>query len=53
VKNVEKPYGESFSIAELESAIILHRPHVLYLVNGESSMGVLQNVNGIGKICRK
>jgi alanine-glyoxylate transaminase/serine-glyoxylate transaminase/serine-pyruvate transaminase len=53
VVTIEKPWGEAFSLAELEEALATHRPAVLALVHAETSTGILQPMDGIGDLCRK
>ena len=53
VVTIEKPWGEAFSLAELEQALATHRPAILALVHAETSTGILQPMEGIGDICRK
>ncbi|MFL0781737.1 MAG: alanine--glyoxylate aminotransferase family protein [Prochlorococcus sp.] len=53
VRVIEKPWGEAFSLAELEAALIEHKPAILALVHAETSTGVRQPMEGIGDLCRK
>ncbi len=53
VVTIEKPWGEAFSLAELEQALATHRPAILALVHAETSTGILQPMEGIGDLCRK
>ncbi|MEB3331233.1 MAG: alanine--glyoxylate aminotransferase family protein [Synechococcaceae cyanobacterium] len=53
VVTVEKPWGEAFSLAELEQALIEHRPTLLALVHAETSTGVCQPMQGVGDLCRR
>ncbi|CAL8138964.1 unnamed protein product [Orchesella dallaii] len=53
VIRMEKPIGSRFSLREIEAGIKQHRPKILYLVNGESSTGVYQPLEGIGNLCHK
>ena len=53
VRVVEKPWGEAFSLAELEAALIEHKPAILALVHAETSTGICQPMEGIGDLCRK
>ncbi|MFN2136660.1 MAG: pyridoxal-phosphate-dependent aminotransferase family protein [Candidatus Promineifilaceae bacterium] len=50
---IEKPWGEAFTAAELYSAVEQIRPAVLGLVQGETSTGVLQPLDGVGDLCRE
>ena len=53
VKTIEKPWGEWFSLDELEAALIEHKPAILAMVHAETSTGVCQPMDGIGDLCRK
>ncbi|ODM88834.1 Serine--pyruvate aminotransferase, mitochondrial [Orchesella cincta] len=45
--------GKSFSLSKIERGLSKHRPKVLFLVHSESSTGVMQNLIGVGDLCRK
>ena len=53
VKTIEKPWGEWFSLQELEAALIEHKPAILAMVHAETSTGVCQPMDGIGDLCRQ
>nr|WP_320667585.1 alanine--glyoxylate aminotransferase family protein [Prochlorococcus sp. MIT 1307] len=53
VVTIEKPWGEAFSLGEIEEAILLHKPTVLGIVHAETSTGVCQPMEGIGGLCKK
>ena len=53
VKTIEKPWGEWFSLEELEAAMIEHKPAILALVHAETSTGVCQPMEGVGDLCRQ
>ncbi len=53
VVTIEKPWGEAFSLAELENAVATHRPKILAIVHAETSTGICQPIEGIGDLCRK
>ena len=53
VSTIEKAWGEAFSLDEIESALIHHRPKILAIVHAETSTGVCQPMEGIGDLCRK
>ena len=53
VVTIEKPWGEAFSLEELEQALLSHRPKILAIVHAETSTGICQPVEGIGDLCRK
>ncbi len=50
---IEKPWGEAFSIAELQAAVEKYRPVILGLVHGETSTGVMQPLDGVGDLCHR
>jgi len=52
VVTIEKPWGEAFSIEELEQAVSTHKPAILAMVHAETSTGVCQPMEGIGDLCR-
>jgi len=49
---VDKPFGEVFSFDEISEQIKKHKPQMVYLVHAETSTGALQNVEGVGQLCR-
>jgi len=53
VVTIERPWGEAFSLAELEEAVSTHRPAILAMVHAETSTGVCQPMDGIGDLCRR
>lgn len=50
---METEPGNAFSLQEIEAALVSSRPKVLFLVHSESSTGVMQNLDGVGDLCRK
>jgi alanine-glyoxylate transaminase / serine-glyoxylate transaminase / serine-pyruvate transaminase len=53
VVTVERPWGEAFSLEEIEAALEHHRPTILAMVHAETSTGIRQPMDGIGDLCRK
>ncbi len=53
VITIERPWGEAFSLAEIESALLEHKPTILAMVHAETSTGVCQPMEGIGDLCRQ
>ena len=53
VVTIERPWGEAFSLEELEQALISHKPAILAMVHAETSTGVCQPMEGIGELCRQ
>ncbi len=53
VVTIERPWGEAFDLAELEAALIAHKPAILAMVHAETSTGVCQPMDGIGDLCRQ
>ncbi len=53
VHTIEKPWGEAFSLEEIEAGLKQYQPKVLALVHAETSTGVLQPMEGIGDLCQK
>ncbi|KAM7346818.1 alanine-glyoxylate aminotransferase [Cochliomyia hominivorax] len=54
VRYVEARFGRSLSVDEIEFAMEGHKPQILFIVQGDSSTGILQsNLKEIGELCRK
>jgi len=53
VRTIEKPWGEAFSLDEIEAGLKAHRPKILAMVHAETSTGVCQPMDGIGDLCRQ
>ena len=53
VITIERPWGEAFSVAQIEEALVSHRPVLLAMVHAETSTGVCQPMDGIGALCRR
>lgn len=48
-----KSPGTVFNLNEIETALQVHRPDLVVIVQGESSTGVNQPLDGIGDLCAK
>lgn len=53
VRRIEKPWGDIFTLDEIGEALEKHRPLVLGLIHAETATGAIQNMDGIGKLCRE
>ncbi len=53
VIRVEQEWGRAVDVEIFNQAIREHRPKIAALVNGETSTGVYQNVDGIAAVCRE
>lgn len=54
VRHVNGKYGHALSIEDVREALLKHKPQVLFLTQGDSSTGVLQNnIADIGEMCRR
>ncbi|XP_064642768.1 alanine--glyoxylate aminotransferase-like isoform X2 [Lineus longissimus] len=53
VHDIVKDYGESFTPEEVEATLMKHKPAVMFISHAESSTGVHQHIDKLGKICRK
>ncbi|XP_055526292.1 alanine--glyoxylate aminotransferase [Wyeomyia smithii] len=53
VRTVKSKPGQSLSMEEIRSAMLIHKPSVLFLTQGDSSTGVLQGLEGVGALCRE
>jgi alanine-glyoxylate transaminase / serine-glyoxylate transaminase / serine-pyruvate transaminase len=47
---MERPFGEVFSLEEIEMAVKTHKPHAVGIVHAETSTGACQPMEGIAKI---
>lgn len=47
---IEKPFGEVFTLEEIEQAVKKHQPHVVGLIHAETSTGACQPMDGVAKI---
>jgi alanine-glyoxylate transaminase / serine-glyoxylate transaminase / serine-pyruvate transaminase len=54
VKRVEKPWGGVFTPAEIEAALVDHKPvKILALVHAETSTGALQPLEGMAEVVHR
>ena len=53
VQVIEKPWGEAFSLEEIEAGIKKYKPSILAMVHAETSTGICQPMEGIGDLCRE
>ena len=53
VHTIEVPWGQVFTPAAIEEAIVRVKPHLLGLVQGDTSTTMLQPLDEIGAICAK
>jgi alanine-glyoxylate transaminase/serine-glyoxylate transaminase/serine-pyruvate transaminase len=50
---VQGEWGDAISLEKIEAALTQHRPKVLGIVHGETSTGVLQPIDQLGKLCHR
>ena len=50
VKELNTPTGSNFTLAELEAGVQEHKPDMLFVTHGESSTGVVQPLEGAGRL---
>ncbi|MBR8835412.1 MAG: alanine--glyoxylate aminotransferase family protein [Stigonema ocellatum SAG 48.90 = DSM 106950] len=53
VRTITKPWGQIFTLQELQTALETHRPAILALVHAETSTGARQPLEGVGDLCRE
>ncbi|XP_056632633.1 alanine--glyoxylate aminotransferase [Diorhabda sublineata] len=46
-------YGDNFSLNQIENNLKKYSPKLLFIVQGETSTGVYQPIEGIGDLCHK
>jgi alanine-glyoxylate transaminase/serine-glyoxylate transaminase/serine-pyruvate transaminase len=52
VRCLEQPWGEAFTLDEIQMGLETHRPSILALVHAETSTGVCQPLEGVADLCR-
>jgi len=50
VLSIERPFGEVFTLEEIEKAVKQHQPHAVGIVHAETSTGACQPMEGIAKV---
>jgi (S)-ureidoglycine-glyoxylate aminotransferase len=53
VHTIQVPWGQVFPVSVIEEAIVRVKPHLLGLVQGDTSTTMLQPLEDIGEICAK
>ena len=53
VQVIEKPWGEAFTLEEIEAGIKKYKPSILAIVHAETSTGICQPMEGIGDLCQE
>ncbi|MGL5035877.1 MAG: pyridoxal-phosphate-dependent aminotransferase family protein, partial [Microcystaceae cyanobacterium] len=53
VSQINKTWGQPFSLEELTTAVKTHKPKILAIVHAETSTGVRQPLEGVGELCRE
>jgi len=53
VHTIEVPWGQVFPVSAIEEAIVRVKPHLLGVVQGDTSTTMLQPLDEIGAICAK
>lgn len=53
VRLLEGPDDRPFPLADLKKAIEQHQPKCLFVTHGDSSSGLLQPLEGLGRICHE
>lgn len=53
VRQIEKPWGDVFSLDDLRAGLEQHRPAILALVHAETSTGARQPLEGVADLCRE
>jgi alanine-glyoxylate transaminase / serine-glyoxylate transaminase / serine-pyruvate transaminase len=53
VRVIRKNPGVPLTLAEARQAFLQHKPSLFFMTHGESSTGMLQDLNGFGDLCRE
>ncbi|XP_037068168.1 serine--pyruvate aminotransferase-like isoform X1 [Pollicipes pollicipes] len=53
VHELKEPAGSAFFLQSIRAALDVYKPCLLFVTHGESSTGVVQNLEGIGDACKE
>src|SRR5579883_1043424 len=53
VRTISKPWGKTFTLEDLRTALETHRPAILALVHAETSTGARQPLEGVSELCQE
>ena len=53
VRQIDKPWGNVFSLDDLRDGLKQHRPAILALIHAETSTGARQPLEGVADLCRE
>ena len=53
VHQIDKPWGQVFSLDEIRAGLEQHRPVILGLVHAETSTGARQPLEGVAELCKE
>lgn len=53
MKQIRVELGDNFTLKDIEEALIKHKPVLFFVVQGESSTGCYQPLEGIGDLCHR
>jgi alanine-glyoxylate transaminase/serine-glyoxylate transaminase/serine-pyruvate transaminase len=53
VRQIDKPWGDVFTLDDLRAGLEEHRPAILALVQAETSTGACQPLEGVADLCRE
>lgn len=53
VRIIESKLGTTFKYEQIRAQVVLHKPKVLFICHGDSSTGVLQNLDKLGELCQR
>lgn len=53
VRTLESKLGTAFKYEQIRAHIELHQPKIVFICHGDSSTGVLQNLEKVGELCHR
>lgn len=53
VRAIESKMGTAFKYEQIQAHVESHKPKILFVCHGDSSTGVLQNLDRLGDLCRR
>lgn len=53
VRVLEAQLGTTFTYEQIRAHVETHKPKILFICHGDSSVGVLQRIDNLGELCRR
>lgn len=53
VRVLESKLGTALTYEQIRAHVEIHKPKILFVCHGDSSVGVLQRIDNLGELCRR